>query len=127
MSIKVRLHGAAAAVVFLPQQMGCIGFNVSVHTATVGAMVPQVNGFEPICAAAAAAAVASSKSNATTAQQYKHFHLIAAKKPLSLPHRVNGPLYLWCLKQLFVVLVMTTSSLLLLAGYFKSYWMSLLP
>ena len=81
-------------------------------------------GSEPICAAAA---VASCKSIAAAATQYEHFHLIAAKKPLPLPHRVNGPLYLWCLKQLLVVPVMTTSSLLLLVGDFKSYWLSLLP
>ena len=30
---------------FLPQQMGCIGFNVSVHTAAAAATVPLVNGF----------------------------------------------------------------------------------
>ena len=43
--VKARSHGAAAAAIFLPQQMGCIGFNVSVHTAAAAAMVPQVNGF----------------------------------------------------------------------------------
>ena len=42
---KARSHGAAAAAIFLPQQMGCIGFNVSVHTAAAAEMVPQVNGF----------------------------------------------------------------------------------
>ena len=42
---KARSHGAAAAAIFLLQQMGCIGFNVSVHTAAAAAMVPQVNGF----------------------------------------------------------------------------------
>ena len=33
--VKVRSHDAAAAeaAIFLPQQMGCIGFNVAVHTA----------------------------------------------------------------------------------------------
>ena len=46
-------------------------------------------GLEPICAAAA---VASCKSNAAAATQYEHFHFIAAKKSLPLPHRVNGPL-----------------------------------
>ena len=45
MGIRARSHGAAAAAIFLPQQMGCIGFNVSVHTAAAAAMVPQVNGF----------------------------------------------------------------------------------
>ena len=29
---------------------------------------------------------------AATATQYEHFPLIVAKKPLPLPHRVNGPL-----------------------------------
>ena len=43
--VKVRSHGAAAAAIFLPQQMGCIGFNVSVHTAAAAATVLQVNGF----------------------------------------------------------------------------------
>ena len=43
--VKVRSYGVAAAAIFLPQQMGCIGFNVSVHTAAAVAMVPQVNGF----------------------------------------------------------------------------------
>ena len=43
--VKVRSYGAAAAAIFLPQQIGCIGFNVSVHTAAAVAMVPQVNGF----------------------------------------------------------------------------------
>ena len=43
--IKVRSHGAAAAAIFLPQQMGCIGFNVSVHTAAAAATVLQGNGF----------------------------------------------------------------------------------
>ena len=43
--LKARSHGVAAAAIFLPQQMGCIGFNVSVHTAAVAAMMPQVNGF----------------------------------------------------------------------------------
>ena len=43
--LKVRSHGVAAAAIFLPQQMGCIGFNVSVHTAAAVTMVPQVNGF----------------------------------------------------------------------------------
>ena len=43
--MKARSHGAAAAAIFLPQQMGCIGFNVSVHTAAAAATVPQVNGF----------------------------------------------------------------------------------
>ena len=33
------------AAIFLLQQMGCIGFNVSVHTAAAAAMVPQVSGF----------------------------------------------------------------------------------
>ena len=46
LGLKVRSHGAAAAAIFLPQQMGCIGLNVSVHTAA--ATVPQVNGFFPI-------------------------------------------------------------------------------
>ena len=35
----------AAAAIFLLQQMGCIGFNVSVHTAAAAATVLQVNGF----------------------------------------------------------------------------------
>ena len=43
--LKTRSHSAAMAAIFLPQQMGCIGFNVSVHTAAAAAMVPQVNGF----------------------------------------------------------------------------------
>ena len=42
---NIRSHNAAAAAIFLPQQMGCIGFNVSVHTAVAVATVPQVNGF----------------------------------------------------------------------------------
>ena len=41
--IKVRSHGAAAAAIFLPQQMGCIGFNV--HIAASAATVLQGNGF----------------------------------------------------------------------------------
>ena len=47
LKLKARSHGAAAAAaaIFLPQQMGCIGFNVSVHTAAAAATVPQVNGF----------------------------------------------------------------------------------
>ena len=45
MILKVRSYGAAEAAIFLPQQMGCIGFNVSVHIAAAVAMVPQVNGF----------------------------------------------------------------------------------
>ena len=45
LGIKAHSHGAAAAATFLPQQMGCIGFNVTVHTAARAAMVPQVNGF----------------------------------------------------------------------------------
>ena len=45
LSLKVRSHGAAAAAIFWPQQMGCIGFNLIVHTAAAVATVPQVNGF----------------------------------------------------------------------------------
>ena len=44
-SVKVHSHGAVAAAIFLPQQMGCIGFNVSVHTAAAAATVQQVNRF----------------------------------------------------------------------------------
>ena len=44
-NLKVCSHGAAAAVIFLPQQMGYIGFKVSVHTAAAAATMPQVNGF----------------------------------------------------------------------------------
>ena len=43
--LKARSHGAAGAAIFLPQQMGCIGFNVSVHTAAAAATVLQINGF----------------------------------------------------------------------------------
>ena len=42
--LKVHSDGVAVAAIFLPQQMGCIGFNVSVHTAAAEATVPQVNG-----------------------------------------------------------------------------------
>ena len=45
--VQVRSHGVAVAAFFLLQQMGCIGFNVSVHTAAAAAMVPQVNRFQP--------------------------------------------------------------------------------
>ena len=45
MVLKARSHGAAAATIFLPQQMGYIGFNVSVHTAAAVATVPQLYGF----------------------------------------------------------------------------------
>ena len=42
--LKVCSHGVVAAAIFLPQQMGYIGFNVSVHTAAAVATMPQVNG-----------------------------------------------------------------------------------
>ena len=45
LGLKARSHDVAAVAIFLPQQMGCIGFNVSVHIAAAVAMVPQVNGF----------------------------------------------------------------------------------
>ena len=44
-SIKARSHSVAVAAIFLLLQMGCIGFNVSVHTAAAVATVLQVNGF----------------------------------------------------------------------------------
>ena len=42
---KVHSHGTTADATFWPQQMGCIGFNVSVHTTATAATMPQVNGF----------------------------------------------------------------------------------
>ena len=44
-TLEINSHGKAVAAIFLPQQMGCIGFNVGVHTAAAVATVPQVNEF----------------------------------------------------------------------------------